>query len=364
MRIMISSTLGLALLAPPAFGAEPDDAKVKAAVEQARAFLKSRQGDDGSFSPKFGGPGITALVVAGLVRHGVSPDDPMVAKSLKYLESNIKPDGGIYSKGLANYTTCVSLVALNEANQNGRYDAVIANAAKYLKTLQSDPGDESETRFGGVSYGGKEQPDMSNTHFFVEALKSAGVANNDPAVQRALKFISRCQNLPGETNDRPFAKKTTQDDKGGLIYKPADGDDPKSNNLTPDGGLRSVGTMTYAGLKSFLYAGLTKNDPRVTAAVDWIRRHYTLDENPGAGTAGLYYYYHLFAKAMTALGEATLTDAQGKSHHWRAELAATLLAKQKPDGSWANANRQFLEDNPDLATAYAILALSYCRVKK
>ena len=46
----------------------------------------------------------------------------------------------------------------------------------------------------------------------------AGVPKDDPAMQRALKFVSRCQNLPGETNDQPFAKKTTDDDKGGLTY--------------------------------------------------------------------------------------------------------------------------------------------------
>ena len=39
------------------------------------------------------------------------------------------------------------------------------------------------------------------------------------------------------------------------------------------------------------------------AAVNWCRHHYTLEENPGMGTAGLYYYYHTFAKAMDALGE-------------------------------------------------------------
>ena len=39
--------------------------------------------------------------------------------------------------------------------------------------------------------------------------------------------------------------------------------------------------MTYAGLKSFLYAGVSKDDPRVKAAVEWVRKHYTVTENPG-----------------------------------------------------------------------------------
>ena len=313
---------------------------------------------------KLGGPGVTALIAAGLIRNGYGPDDPVVAKCLTYLEKSVKKDGGIYSKGLANYTTCVALVAFKEANKSGRYDAVIANASKFLKSLQGEPGDESDTKFGGVGYDGASRPDLSNTQFFVEALLAAGVSKDDPAVKNALKFISRCQNLPGETNDRPFAKKTSEDDKGGLTYNPSDADKEDSPNRTPNGGLRSAGTMTYAGLKSFLYAGVTKDDPRVQAAVTWLRRNYALDKNPGMGQAGLYYYYHTFAKAMDALGEDPFTDAKGMKHDWRQELFDELKKKQKPDGSWANDNRAFLENTPELATAFAVLALSYCIKRK
>ena len=87
-----------------------------------------------------------------------------------------------------------------------------------------------------------------------------------------------------------------------------------------DGGLRSYASMTYAGLKSMIYAGLGRDDPRVKAALAYIKRHYTLDENPGLGQQGLYYFYHTFAKTMFVLGEPTLTDSAGTSHDWRAEL--------------------------------------------
>ena len=62
--------------------------------------------------------------------------------------------------------------------------------------------------------------------------------------------------------------------------------------------------MTYAGLKSMIYAGVKKDDPRVKAAYEWVQKHYTLDENPGMGGNGLYYYYHTFAKALDAIGDA------------------------------------------------------------
>jgi len=139
----------------------------------------------------------------------------------------------------------------------------------------------------------------------------------------------------------------------------------KNPNKTDDGGLRSLGAMTYSGLKSFLYAGVKKDDPRVQAAVGWVRKNYTLEENPGMGKAGLYYYYHTFAKAMDLLGEDPFVDAKGVKHDWRQELFQTLQKKQEANGSWRNnGERTFAEDNPDLSTAFALLSLSYCKNKK
>src|ERR1019366_5496923 len=204
---------------------------------------------DGGFSPKIAGPGIPAIAVAALLRNGVSPQEPVVAKGLDYLASQTQKDGGIYSKFLANYTTAVALLAFKEANTNGKYDDVIKRAGEFIKKIQHDE-EEADVNHGGFGYDKKSRPDLSNTGFAVEALLAAGFSKDDPAVQRALKFIRRCQNLPGETNDQAFAKKSTADDKGGLTYDPKVTD--KNKNVTPDGGLRSLGAMTYSGLKSFL----------------------------------------------------------------------------------------------------------------
>ncbi len=157
-----------------------------------------------------------------------------------------------------------------------------------------------------------------------------------------------------------MATKTTADDKGGFTYNPNMSD--KNPNKTADGGLRSLGAMTYSGLKIFLYAGVKKDDERVKAAVSWVRNHYTLEENPGMGKAGLYYYYHTFAKAMDAYGDDLFEDAKGKKHDWRLELFEVLRKQQQANGSWRNmGERTFAEDNPDLSTAFALLSLSYCK---
>jgi squalene-hopene/tetraprenyl-beta-curcumene cyclase len=339
-------------------------------IDKAYDFLKSTQKPDGSFAPpRAGEPGVAALVAAGLVRCGKSISDPVVAKALGYLEKAIQPDGGIYSQGLANYTTCLAVLAFKESNADGKYNAAIKAANEFLRTLQYGDGNDvtdSDAKFGGAGYdkkGNRGGPDMSNTHFFLEALLASGTSRDEAATKRAITFLSRCQNLPGEFNDQAYAKQTSDDDKGGFVYNPAQVNDMKSPKRTAAGGLRSEGGMTYAGLKSFLYAGVSKDDPRVKAAVTWIRKHYSLTENPGQGTAGLFYYYHVFAKAMDALGEEPFVDAKGTKHNWRQELFDVLKASQKPDGSWANANNAFLESLPALATAFAVLALSYCKLK-
>jgi squalene-hopene/tetraprenyl-beta-curcumene cyclase len=341
-------------------GADPQ--QVKEVLEKAADYLKSHQGKDGSFSPKIAGPGVTAVVAAAMLRNGFRVDDPVVRRCLTYLEKSVKKDGGIYDKRLANYTTSVALMAFHEANTDGRYNAIIKNAGAYLKKLQNDS-EEKDVKFGGLGYDKGGRPDLSNTQYFIDALIAAGVPKDDPAIKKAMKFVSRCQNLPGETNDQPFAKKTTPDDKGGMTYVPIDADD--NPHKTTDGGLRSLGAMTYGGLKSFLYAGISKDDPRVKGAVDWIRRHYTLDENPGMGKAGLYYYYHTFGKAMAALGEDQFADAKGKKHDWRRELFEAIKKRQQEEGNFINkGDKAFGEADPNLATAFALLAISYTKAPK
>ena len=353
-----------AVVLPRTAFAAPPAADIKAVVEKAVKFLGSKQSPEGNFAnPRLGEPGLTALSVAALIRSGVAADDPVVAKGLGYLEKNIQKDGGVYMRGLANYTTCLAIVAFKESNGSGKYTKIIADAGKFVQGLQ-DNSDPKDVKHGGVGYDGKGRPDLSNTQFMVEALLAAGVSKDDPSIKKALSFVTRSQNLSGpEFNDQKFAALATEADKGGFVYNPTDANNEKSEKRTAAGGLRSEGGMTYAGLKSFLYAGVSKDDPRVKAAIGWIKKNYTLSENPGMGQAGLYYYYHTFAKAMDALGEDNFEDAKGVKHDWRQELFDTLKKAQKDDGSWANANAAFMENQPELATAFAVLAISYCAKK-
>ncbi|MCE9603421.1 MAG: hypothetical protein K8U03_00805 [Planctomycetia bacterium] len=340
---------------------QPTAAERERAIALGVEYLRSKgQAADGSFTA-VAGPGITALVATSLMRVGITPEDPVVAKSLAYLKTFVQPNGGIYKVGshLGNYETCLAIVCFAEANKDGKFDETIKKADAYVKSLQFG-GEPSDLSYGGVSYGKEGRPDLSNTSFLMEALQAAGNDKDDEAVKRALVFISRCQNLETEHNTTEHSAKNPD---GGFYYSVAGGGSSPAGK-TENGGLRSYASMTYAGLKSMVFAGLKADDPRVVAAIKWIKDNYTLDSNPGLGDAGLYYYYMLFARALDALGQESLTDGKGVAHVWRDDLAAALITRQGTDGSWVNKNGKWFEGDPNLSTGFALLALSYCGPKK
>jgi len=340
----------------------PDEAQARdQAVNKAIGFLRAAQAADGSYSAQ-AGPAVTALVATALLSHGRSANDPQVARSLKYLEGFVQPDGGIYQPDTfyKNYETCLAILCFSKANGDGRYTELLKKAEAFVKELQWDGTeghDESSYHYGGAGYGRGKRPDLSNTQFLLDALKATGNGPDDEAVKKALIFVSRCQNLESEHNTTEFPAKNPD---GGFYYTPAAGGSSQAGPL-PNGGLRSYGSMTYAGLKSMIFAGVGPDDPRVQAAVAWIQKHYSLSENPGMGDAGLYYYYHTFAKALDALGQDVFVDADGTQHHWRRELARELVSRQRADGAWVNDNSRWLEGDPNLVTAYALLTLAYCK---
>jgi len=349
------------------------DAQTRASAEKLLAggikFLLSQQESDGGWSLGKGvnKPAATGLVLKVLVQQeGFGADNPRVKRGYDSLLSFRKDDGGFYDPqmGLSNYTTAIAVMALTAAG-DPRFAEQIRSAVDYLKGQQIVPGLESpdgqkvsETHpsVGAFNYGKQGQGDLSNTGFTVEALHAAGVKGDDPAMKRALEFITRLQNRK-ESNTLPVAQAGTND--GGFYYSPVES---KAGAEGPEGkGLRSYGSMTYTGFKSMLYAGVDRDDPRVQAAFEWIRKYWRLDSNPNLPLAqskeGLYYYYLVLAKALRAYGRAVIVDLGGVEHNWRKELIAALAERARDDGSWANDADRWNEGSPVLVTAYAVLAL-------
>ncbi|MDR1269774.1 MAG: hypothetical protein LBK82_09630 [Planctomycetaceae bacterium] len=349
------------------------ETKRQDAINKAIIYLRTKQSDNGAFSPEKGiGP--SALILCGLLDVGVQPNDPMTAKGLQFLENSTQEDGGIYTKGgfFQNYETCMTVQCFATANriigkmsspESFPYSERLVNAQKYLLNEQftETKGINPENSFyGGAGYGRHQRPDLSNTQFFLDALKAIGKNSNDPAIQKALIFISRCQNLESEHNTLPFASKNPD---GGFIYTAAT--QQSMAGETPEGGLRSYASMTYAGLKSMIYAGLTKEDKRVKAAHEWLRKHYNIHENPGLGADGLFYYYKTMSKTLHVMQLDKFEDATGKKHNWRSDLVTMLCAKQRSDGSWINdTSKRWMEDDANLVTGFVLMVLADCKNEK
>ncbi len=340
--------------------------KFKKSVDKGIRFLAKHQSPDGSYG---GGVGITALclrAIAESYRKYREDDGPFVSKAVDYILSNVQKDGGIYNKnqGLENYRTSVAITAL-VALQNPKYKDVIRRARDFVVGLQCseengyDPKKHPKS-YGGTGYGGDMRPDITNTATAIEALKAAGLPKDHPFWKRALVFLKRVQhNTEGDGNDQAWASDDPEV-RGGFVYLP--GNSKAGTVKLADGREvpRPYGSVSYAGLLSLIYADVGKKDPRVRGAVDWIRRHFTVEENPYMGKQGLFYYYTVMAKCLYVMGDRYIVTPKGEKHDWAVELGKKLVSLQRPDGSWKNEVGRWWENNPHLATAYAITALNYC----
>jgi squalene-hopene/tetraprenyl-beta-curcumene cyclase len=351
----------------------PTAAALQAAIDRGTAFLLKSQNSNGWWSTSEQ-PAVTALVLtalnlepSGRFQHSRSSE---LNRAYDFILSSVKPDGSIERTGLANYNTSLCLVALVTAFDTN-YMPVILAARRYLAGTQIDfgAGGTNDTPFdGGVGYGSKYQhSDMNNTLTAIEAMRmsEAVLPRDKPGSTKpdsdinwtaVAQFLQNCQNLPSHNPGNWVSQEAK--DRGGFVYYPghsmAGG---VTNAQTGRVALRSYGSMSYGGLLSYIYARVEKNDPRVIAVLDWLRRNYTLAENPGMDQQGYFYYLHLMTKALTAAGQDKLKLVGGGEIDWRAEVGNRLLKLQKPDGSWINPEPRWWEADPVLVTSYAVMTL-------
>ncbi|MEQ8318023.1 MAG: terpene cyclase/mutase family protein [Phycisphaerales bacterium] len=348
-------------------------------------LLDQQDAGTGGWSVRPDGPNLPAIT--GLVLMGMTADDALptrdeatkraVDRGYAFLYGYQQGDGGIYDQILPQYNTAISLAALSRLDTQ-RARSASRDALAFLRTLQySEDNANPELRvsrshpfYGGIGYGGSGRPDNSNMHMFMMALEEAGVPSDDPAVQRALVFLQRTQ-MDGRVNEMDYAEGSRQ---GGFIYatspsgeqigvgesKAGTIEETLSDDTTASR-LRAYGSMSYAGFKSYVYADLPRDDVRVTAARKWIGENYTLEENPGIGTDGYYYFILTFSRALDAFGEPTLEvvadDRSTRRANWADDLIAQLATLQNDDGSFRSVDDRWMENNPVLITAYTLIAL-------
>lgn len=350
--------------------------EVQRAIDKGLDWLEKNQDPKGFWSTA-DHPAVTALVLVALQGRTDTPQggpeiEP-VKKGYAYLLSCVKEDGSICGKPeLLNYNTAVSMMALMAAHKT-EFKPALLKARQFLIGLQTDfdePGKADNVFDGGIGYGSRYQhSDMSNTLLALEALyyskqlvRDENLADardlNWPA---AIRFIQNCQNLPAY-NQEKWASDDPQN-KGGFVYFPGQSMAGETNLPSGRVALRSYGSISYAGLLSYIYADLKRDDPRVQAVLDWLRGNFTLEENPGMGPQGLYYYLHTMTKALNAYGLDSLETKDGRKIEWRKEIALKLMNLQQKDGSWANDNARWWEKDSALVTSYAVIALEMIRRK-
>lgn len=372
MKRCLAFLIGLWALHAPSATAQTDVSfknEVQHAIDRGLTWLGTQQSTNGWWSTA-DHPAVTALALTAF--HGDTASSSRISssaldKGYDFLKSCEKPDGGIYQRDLASYNTSLAMMALLTSPRGG-FDDILGRARRFLVGLQQDRGalGRLDTPFdGGIGYGGvQKDPDVSNTYVALQALHfsrrliqdKGGAAGRDLNWGAAVHFLESCQNLP-DRNSEPWVSSKPAD-RGGFIYHPgrsmAGGE---TNATTGRVALRSYGSISYAGLLSYIYADLKKDDPRVTAVLEWLRTHYTLSENPGMEQAGLYYYLHLLSKGLSAAGVNDLELRDGRRVAWRREVAMRLMELQQTNGSWVNSNPRWWEKDPVLVTAYSVMTL-------
>jgi squalene-hopene/tetraprenyl-beta-curcumene cyclase len=346
-------------------GQSPDD-QAKAAILRGLDWLKANQSTEGSWS-NTNYPATTALALWAFAR-SEHPDRAAVgAKAASFIERFIQPDGGIYkpatgargSGGLSTYNTAVCMVALH-AWDRAKYTQAILAARKYIAGSQLT-GDSPAT--GGFGYDPappdadpkKARADLSNTAVALRAMRvtqdvedlRTGGKSVDVNWNASLAFIEKFQNRDSaDTNNY-----------GGFAYDL--GGERGGTAVGKDGTVKlaGYGSMTYAGLESMIFAQVDRTDPRVRSALQWAAAHWSVDENPGQGSKGLFYYLNIMSKALSLNGSDTLARKEGEPIPWKSQLVGKLVAMQQKDGSWVNKDNTFWEGDAALVTPYSILAL-------
>ncbi len=347
----ILMVLGLA-----ACGAAMGDAALEASIARGARYLLGQQDAAGFWSDRQM-PALTALPVWALAG---CPDAagaaPAISNGVAYVLSTQREDGGFYvpkpgrgGSGLGNYNTSVCLSALFVS---GKAPAdPLLKAREYIAGSQLTGDDTMAGGFGYDKVSRRRYADLSNTSYAMDAMRRTqaleevrpGGRRVDLDWDKALSFVETLMKKEGP-------------EAGGAAYNDRTPQAGAATNGTGKVQLRAYGSMTYAAVLSMCHANLDRSDPRVRQSLEYLEKNWSVTENPGMGSQGLYYFYDIMARALSAAGVEKVGG-----HDWKKELSAEVMARQQPDGSWKNDNNRFWEADPVLCTSFAMLVLELCR---
>ncbi len=342
--------------------------EIHAAIDRSLDWLAACQKENGAWSnEQF--PALTALPAWAFIRSRHPQRNDIVGRAVAYLKSCVQPDGGIYRPvvgrrggGLSNYNTAICMTTLHAAGDPD-LTRIILDARAFVAQGQHTGDDMYQGGFGYDQATDRPYADLMNTLYAAEALRftqgiedlrPAGEARPDVDWDSVAAFITRMQNPP----------EAGEDQSGGFFYKP---DESKAGTVTNAAGIivfRSYGSMTYSGMLALIYAGVDRDDARVRSAFDWARRHWSLEENPGMGMEGYFFFFNVLVRSLNAYGAELIPRPDQTFVNWRNDTAVRLLNTQSVEpgtghGFWVNATGRYWESDPLLVTAYSTLALQH-----
>jgi hypothetical protein len=333
-------------------------------VARAAAYLWQQQAADGGWhSHTYGllrsGQSLTPFVLEALleVPERVYPlPRAKVGRAIAFIREHTRADGalGADDPGIPdypNYATALAVSALCRARRAG-WEEQIRPMVTYLhgqQLTEQNGWERLDPAYGAWGMGGERRikpvtghVDLSMTRHVLDALRAAGVLDSDPVFESARVFVERCQN---------YDPRRADDGDGGFFFSTTEFDTNKAGH---DGThFRSYGTTTADGILALLAIGRTSSDPRVAAAARWLTSHRDIDVPGFVGPAyqrwphGLAFYY---SAASSEVFRSLHVTAGSR-------VADSLRRTQRADGSWANAENLVKEDDPLIASAFAVRAL-------
>jgi hypothetical protein len=367
--------------------------QVDRALGAAIRFLITSQSPDGAWrSPTYGvfkdGLSLTPMVLKA-VTFGpeVAGSANARRRGADYLVARVRADGSIDDGPIGMtypvYTASAAVIALTHLD----FPASRAARDGWLRELRRRQLTEElgwqpdDPAFGGWGYSiepasksnavlepaRQVDADLSSTLFAIGALRIAGLGADEPTIRKALTFIERCQNFAVRDQDRD-----PRYDDGGFFFSPTDPVRNKAGVAGTDrhGRLRyhSYGSATADGLRALLRCGLAHDHPRVLAARAWLEGHFSAAFHPGKfeiarevdRDATYFYYAWSVAHAFRSIGIVEI-HCRGQRIAWAEALSQELIRRQRGDGSWTNRFTASKEDDPKVATSFAVGALGICR---
>ena len=343
------------------------------ALRRGAEFLWSKQARDGGwYSSTYGllrsGQSLTGFVLGALVeapRQVCSPRPALIERALQFLRSHLD-DGGAVGRSdplLPDYPNYATSLALRLWVRLAPLDSpqVISAMSKYLlgqQLTEQNGWKPDHPAYGAWGMGGDRRTppdpghvDISMTSHVLQALAAAGVRSGDPAFRKARVYIERCHNF--STGDSSMLD-------GGFYFSTVVPDANKAGER--ERGFQSYGTATADGILSLIALGNKSSDSRVVAARRWLEANHRRDGAAGfkqeiheCWTRGLRFYYAAVAsEALRGLGAAGQLGP----------LAEALAQEQREDGSWSNPENLVKEDDPLIATPFAVRALASCLAER